>query len=978
MRTNIKQSTLLACLASAWLFGSQATAGTLVGAQATAPATVNLTLQGSLDWAHWGLSTPTDFDQKSGGANQISNFTQITGVVPNAVNQFGNAATAFWWNNGTPTASGSFTASGIWVAGLTNGFQFTVAADTTVKELKVYAGAWNAQVHFEARLSDGSAPAYVDESFDDFGSGGVAVYTVKFAANSAGQTLTIKIYSSALNHQSGNCTLLAASLGTPATGAGRLSASDTFLGNGAVVNLTSEGTLDWAHWGLATETDFNHKAGVTPQKISNVTPLNSGFFLALPTSLAACTWTDGTPTLTSSNTSSLQVYGEGTGFQFTVPADPTTKLLQVYVNAYSARVRLEATLSDNSATALSDDSFDTAATRQGPVRVYTVRYAAGATGQTLTVKCTMVLDEGSGWISLQAATLQAAPVQTGVLSGTYSEIGTASDVNLTADGRIDWAHWGLHNDVTGTFVDRKIGGTNQISDFHTIGLQADLTPAGVSEFGDNFATFSWTDGTPTPSASKTSTGIWPEDQSNGNACIPNGFELSAPADPSIRAFKIYLGNYAARVHFEAFLSDGSAPPFVDESYNNPSDGPNRVYTLTYAAASTGQKLTVRWWTLRQYDQWGNTTLMGAVLRQAAPVVNLTAPAGIKVFYPASGGLSFTASTINPFSIAADQIGLSLNGADVSSSLVVSGSPTARVAAYSGLMPNKLYSAQFFAVDNLGNGTTNAVNFDTFSTNGAVVIEAEDYNFTTDYVTGGLFTNNPVPGAYAGLFGLAEVDYHTGSALVSVYRPSDPLGIQNAYETRAYFGAAPNYVVSGLNAGDWQNYTRAFPNARYQVYLRYGTTQNQAAQLDLVTNPTGYSQTLQSVGLLNTPAGLNEALYRYAVLTDTSGNPITVALSGLQTLRLTAVTATSVFGGLAEDFLILVPAAAQRPRLTVSLNAGQVMVSFPTEDGFTYTLQYQDRLTDAWQSAPTVPGDGTVKTVSQPATQPSRFYRVSVH
>ena len=36
------------------------------------------------------------------------------------------------------------------------------------------------------------------------------------------------------------------------------------------VDLTAEGGLDWAHWGLSTATDFNHKSGVSPQ-ISNIT-----------------------------------------------------------------------------------------------------------------------------------------------------------------------------------------------------------------------------------------------------------------------------------------------------------------------------------------------------------------------------------------------------------------------------------------------------------------------------------------------------------------------------------------------------------------------------------------------------------------------------------------------------------------------------------------------------------------------------------
>ncbi len=206
---------LLACLTGAGPGSLRATAGVLLGNQATAPASVNLTAEGTLDWAHWGFVTATDFDQKSGGANRISNFTEISGGGTAA--RFANAATAFSWSDGTPTASATETTTGLYVGGLDDGFEFTVAADTTPKLLKVYAGCWNAQARFEATLSDGSAAAYVSEALDDYGIGSAAVYTIRFAANSAGQTLTVRV-SSIVLHGGGNCTLMGASLGTPPPG----------------------------------------------------------------------------------------------------------------------------------------------------------------------------------------------------------------------------------------------------------------------------------------------------------------------------------------------------------------------------------------------------------------------------------------------------------------------------------------------------------------------------------------------------------------------------------------------------------------------------------------------------------------------------------------------------------------------------------------------------------------------------------------
>ena len=60
------------------------------------------------------------------------------------------------------------------------------------------------------------------------------------------------------------------------------------------VQLTAEGSTDWAHWGLNASTDFDHKAGVTPQ-ISNYTMLAAGSPARYANNAAGFTWTDGTP-----------------------------------------------------------------------------------------------------------------------------------------------------------------------------------------------------------------------------------------------------------------------------------------------------------------------------------------------------------------------------------------------------------------------------------------------------------------------------------------------------------------------------------------------------------------------------------------------------------------------------------------------------------------------------------------------------------
>lgn len=164
---------------------------TLSGTIATPPAAVDLSTEGSADWAHWGLSDVNSYNHRGGIGPQISNYTVLGS---NAVGWYGDNLVTFSWNNGTPTANVGATTTGIYNQGLNNGFQVTVPADLTTRTVKLYVGAWGATGRLEASLSDNSAPAYADSSLtggtNDGGS--VAVYTITYRAGSANQQLTLR------------------------------------------------------------------------------------------------------------------------------------------------------------------------------------------------------------------------------------------------------------------------------------------------------------------------------------------------------------------------------------------------------------------------------------------------------------------------------------------------------------------------------------------------------------------------------------------------------------------------------------------------------------------------------------------------------------------------------------------------------------------------------------------------------------------
>src|SRR3990172_6370601 len=94
-----------------------AAAGALTGTNATAPASINLTTQGSADWTHWGLSSVTSFNRKSGVTQQISNYTLIGTTAPSRFQAPTGARVTYAWSDGTPTASTSGTRTGLFVNG---------------------------------------------------------------------------------------------------------------------------------------------------------------------------------------------------------------------------------------------------------------------------------------------------------------------------------------------------------------------------------------------------------------------------------------------------------------------------------------------------------------------------------------------------------------------------------------------------------------------------------------------------------------------------------------------------------------------------------------------------------------------------------------------------------------------------------------------------------------------------------------------
>ena len=410
---------------------------TLAGSNSAAPGSVNLTSEGTGDWAHWGQTTASSFDHKAGVVSQISNVTAVGVAMQRFVGDPARS-TGFSWSDGTPTASATGSTTGIYSfgvgTGVGNGYSITVPADTTVRTLHIYLGGWNSKSQVQATLSDGSALPYtltIDTGAGNFVSW--RVVTLTYSAASSGQKLTIR-HTMLDGYSGGTIGLMAATQSLSSVSNGQLAGSNSAAPGS--VNLTSEGTGDWAHWGQTTASSFDHKAGVVSQ-ISNVTAVGVAMqrFVGDPARSTGFSWSDGTPTASATgSTTGIYSFGVGTGvgngYSITVPADTTVRTLHIYLGGWNSKSQVQATLSDGSALPYTL-TIDTGAGNFVSWRVVTLTYSAASSGQKLTIRHTMLDGYSGGTIGLMAATQSLSSVSNTAPVANAQSVSTNTDTALT-------------------------------------------------------------------------------------------------------------------------------------------------------------------------------------------------------------------------------------------------------------------------------------------------------------------------------------------------------------------------------------------------------------------------------------------------------------------------------------------------------------------------------------------------------------------
>ncbi|GEM_PF-2449537 len=219
-------------------------------------------------------------------------------------------------------------------------------------------------------------------------------------------------------------------------------------------------------------------------------------------------------------------------------------------------------------------------------------------------------------------------VQGAEISGwaTWSE---GPSYDLTALGTVDWAHWG-HGGSDPSF-DHKSTGGGQISDLTQIAASG--KPFGVADPAPKWSV-SWTDGTPTASATADGRYYYTEG-------LGNGWSLTVPADTSPRKFFLLCGGWGTHGTLTAELSDGSAAAYSVDLWDTSAPNPETsmehysyLVQINYQAAAAGQTLTIRYIKAQNDPRWnsGSVDIKAAwLVLGGEPVVSMIEPADNAIY-----------------------------------------------------------------------------------------------------------------------------------------------------------------------------------------------------------------------------------------------------------------------------------------------------------------------------------------------------------
>ncbi len=417
-------------------------------------------------------------------------------------------------------------------------------------------------------------------------------------------------------------------------------------------------------------------------------------------------------------------------------------------------------------------------------------------------------------------------------------------------------------------------------------------------------------------------------------------------------------------------------------------------TVSQLVAPTGTALVryryCAFWALSEsgsayFDQAALDQISGPV----PPLISGLNPQN-EIFVPPSTGLSFNVTSPSGFTINSSGIQVVLNGSNVSSGLIITGSASSKNVTYNGLQSNTTYNATITVTDT--SNLTSVANT-TFQTTWVGVPaytylwEAEDFDFNS-----GLYINNPdlctAPSGtncYLGQVGVQNVDeFSTAAPPAQSYRGAlDGIGTQPSGDySRPNLSAAGriDYCINpfignpSYSGAEWVNYTRVWPNSTNWIIARLATDIGLAGSLQMSLVNPGVSTNVLGTFTIN--SGLGWTAFQFVYLLDTNGNNANVVLNGKETLQVTSG------GNLLPTFYMVVPAQVDLPLLSKLSPDGKQpfepsnSLSFVvTTKGATFPTNGIQVILDGNDVSPNlvITGSSSNNNVGYPALQPNAMH-----
>lgn len=201
-------------------------------------------------------------------------------------------------------------------------------------------------------------------------------------------------------------------------------------------NLTGLSYTDWAAWNNVSSFVPNERKSGGGSLIS-CAAFGGASPTASPSGLLTISWTDGTPTASSTNTGTavaLPLNTVGVGYEATFPATRATRIARVFGFLGDSTLRVTAIISDGSTGNQVDSTTLAAGAGTTLTSDIQVTYSAATDGQTMTVRVEVLSSaSASGGHGIQAAAVKLnSPELTGDPTSAASYEGQTANFTVSA------------------------------------------------------------------------------------------------------------------------------------------------------------------------------------------------------------------------------------------------------------------------------------------------------------------------------------------------------------------------------------------------------------------------------------------------------------------------------------------------------------------------------------------------------------------